>query len=290
MPDGYAIRAGVVVIMACAFPQVIEEGKLYVVEPPLFSFIDNGKSTFVATNREYLTYLQKSFVKKNDLYINGKKLDNNAIFEFLLRNERYLEYLQNVADNNICSMGFTELIIANIMKLGTNKDSLDKWKKLIRDKFSKQLKVEWSEGRIIINGIKDGRWESIELDKELIESKKTKKLLSVMNKNLNNIYGYSIDNGKELIENLSIYQVLTIFNKYSGKNLKRYKGLGEMDAIDLRNTCMDLEHQRSVKITTKDIVKARERLANWHSKKEGARDYRREFMKSYLPDIQDIST
>ena len=288
--DGYSIRAGIVVIMACAFPQVIEEGRLYIVEPPLFSFKDGNEKKFVATNREYLTYLQKSFAKKNTLYRDGKKMNNDAINDFLIRNERYLEYLQNVADNNICSMKFTELVISNLTRLGIEKSSLDKWKKLISKEFSSQLEVKWSEGRITINGIKDGNWESMELDTELLSSKKTNKLINIMNNNLNHIYGYSIDNGKEIKENLSIYDVLKIFNKYSGKELKRFKGLGEMSAVDLRNTCMDLRNQRSVRITAKDVKKARDRLADWHSRKEASRSFRKDFMLQYIPDIQDIST
>ena len=223
--DGMFIRASIVSIMACAFPQVIEEGRLYMVEPPLFAFKDNGKKVFVSTNREYLTYLQKEFAKRNELYRDGKKMDANMIRDFLMRNERYLEYLQNVADNNICSPKFTELVISNISKLGISKDSLEKWQKLIKNEFSSQLKVKWDEGRITINGIKDGNWESIELDTELLDSKKTQRLINIMNNNLNKIYGYSIDDGKQLIKNLSIYDVLQIFNKYSGKDLKRFKGL-----------------------------------------------------------------
>ena len=289
-PDGYSIRAGIVVIIACAFPQVIEEGRLYIVEPPLFGFTENGEKKFVATNREYLTYLQKSFVKKNDLYRDGKKMDNNAIHDFLIRNERYLEYLQNVSDSNICSPKFTELVVSNLLKLGIEKDSVDKWRKLIKKEFSPQLEVEWNEGRIVVNGIKDGNWESIEIDINLLNSKKTNKLINIMNNNLNHIYGYSIDDGKEIKDNLSIYDVLTIFNKYSPKDLKRYKGLGEMSAKDLRTTCMDLERQRCVKITSKDVKEAKVRLANWHSRKEAARNYRKDFMLQYIPDIQDIST
>ena len=66
--------------------------------------------------------------------------------------------------------------------------------------------------------------------------------------------------------------------------------VGEMEEKDLRSTCMDLENQRAVRITTKDIKEARARLADWHSKKEASRDFRRNFMLNYIPDIQDIST
>lgn len=287
-PDGYAIRAGIVTIMACAFPQVIEEGRLFMVEPPLFSFKDNGKLKFVPDNRSYLTYLQKGFAKQHDLYRMGKKMDNDQIFDFLCRNERYLEYLKNVADNNICSMEFTELIISNLNKFGIDKKSVKDWNKLVHKEFSPQLNAEWSDGRIIISGIKNGRYEMIELDEDLIGSKKTRKLLDIMNNNLNVVYGYGIDQSNN--DTMSISSILNAFGKYKGKDLHRYKGLGEMDAKDLRDTCMDLKNQKAVKITSKDIDKAIKDLAFWHSKKQDARDSRREFMMKYIPDIQDIST
>ena len=63
-----------------------------------------------------------------------------------------------------------------------------------------------------------------------------------------------------------------------------------MEEKDLRLTCMNLENQRAVKITSKDVKEARARLANWHSKKETSRAFRKNFMMEYIPDIQDIST
>lgn len=63
-----------------------------------------------------------------------------------------------------------------------------------------------------------------------------------------------------------------------------------MQAKDLRDTCMDLKNQKAVKITSKDIDKAVQDLAFWHSNKQDARDARRDFMMKYIPDITDIST
>ena len=285
-PDGYAIRAGIVVLMACAFPQVIEEGKLYMVEPPLFSFEENGKKKFVSTNRDYITYLQKKFTKENDLYYNGDKLNKEQIFNFLLRNERYLEFLDECAKQNICSNEFTEFVLYNLNHIGVNKSDLETWKSVVKKDFSKQLKCDWVDDHIIIQGMHNGIYEMIELDEALLTSKKTKKLRELMNRNLNNIYGYSINDD----DKLSIFDVLTIFSKYKAKNIKRYKGLGEMSASDLKHTCMDLEHQKAVKITTKDIDKAVKDLALWHSKSLENRNYRKKYMAEYVPDIADIST
>lgn len=288
-PDGLAIRAGIVLIFAVAFPQVIEEGKLYMVEPPLFGFKENGKMIFKATNREYITYLQEKFTKKNDIYFKGVKFKNSALIDFLIKNERYIEFLKNVSDSNVCSPLFTELIMANISEIGIEKDSVDRWNKLISKKFSKQIKAEWHDGRIIISGIKDSRYEMIELDNNLLKSKKTKRLLDLMNQNLLNIHGYTIE-GEINKEDISLYQVLKTFNKYKADGLKRFKGLGEMEAEDLRDTCMDLKRQRCVQIRFSDIDKSLRLLANWHSKKEQYRTLRRDFMLSYEPDLKEIST
>lgn len=289
LPDGLSIRAGIVLIFAVAFPQVIEEGRLYMVEPPLFGFKENGKMIFKSTNREYLSYLQEKFTKKNNLYFKDSKFKSSALIEFLIKNERYIEFLKNVADSNVCSPLFTELIISNISDIGIKKDSIDKWNKLISKKFSKQIKAEWNDDRIIISGIKDGRYEMIELDDSLLNSKKTKKLINLMNQNLLNIHGYSIK-GEINEDNISLYEVLKIFNKYKADDLKRYKGLGEMEADDLRRTCMDLKYQRCVQIKFSDVDKSLRLLANWHSKKEQYRTIRREFMSTYEPDLQEIST
>ena len=63
----------------------------------------------------------------------------------------------------------------------------------------------------------------IELDSDLMNSQKTIKLLDLMSKNLNAIYGYGINDKND--SSMSIYQVLEEFGKYKGKDLKRYKGL-----------------------------------------------------------------
>lgn len=63
-----------------------------------------------------------------------------------------------------------------------------------------------------------------------------------------------------------------------------------MEADDLRRTCMDLKYQRCVQIKFSDVDKSLRLLANWHSKKEQYRTIRREFMSTYEPDLQEIST
>jgi hypothetical protein len=134
-------------------------------------------------------------------------MDKSTIFDFLLRNERYMEYLKSTADNNICSNTFTELIVSNLSKIGIDKSSIDKWNKLVHKNFSPQLDAVWEDGRVVISGIKDGRYEMIELDNDLLESKKTRRLLEIMDANLGVIYGYSIE-GKTHEDNYQFHKYL----------------------------------------------------------------------------------
>lgn len=288
-PDGLAIRAGLVLIFAVAFPQVIEEGKLFMVEPPLFGFKEHGERITKANKREYITYLQNKFTKKNSLYIGKTKLKGESLIEFLMKNERYIEYLKNVADENVCSEKFVELIVSNLNNIGRTKKDVKKWDELVKKNFSKQLNAEWADDRIIVSGIKNGNYEMIEINDELYNSKKTRRLITLMDQNLGNVYGYNIE-GKDEYQDISLYEVFKIFNTYKADNLKRYKGLGEMSGKDLRETCMDIKKQRAVKITFSDVDKSLHQLALWHSKKEKYRTYRREYMLSYIPDIEEIST
>jgi DNA gyrase subunit B len=48
--------------------------------------------------------------------------------------------------------------------------------------------------------------------------------------------------------------VLKVASK--GMNLQRFKGLGEMDAIQLWNTTMDPEHRTLLQVTLEDAVEA----------------------------------
>ena len=160
---------------------------------------------------------------------------------------------------------------------------------IIPENFSSQVSAEWKNNCITISGIKDGNWESLELDDHFLEDRKTKKLLNLMKSNYGRIYNYSIK-GKDAASDLSIADVLRIFSKYKGKNLTRYKGLGQMDPEDLRDTCMDGHKQRLSQITVKDTEVAFTKLALWHSSKQSAREGRRAFMLSYVPDLKELNT
>lgn len=276
-------------MVARAFPQIIEEGKLYMVEPPLFSFKENGKKRFVSTNREMITYLQEKFSKNNDLYRNGTKMSTKSVFDFLYRNERYNEYLKRLADKNICSSEFIELVVTKVNDFGITKSSISKWNPFIKESFSPQLKAEWHDGHIIIYGIKNGRYEDLDLDEYFISCKETRKLIDLMAVNLNVITGYNIY-GSINKSNLTIHKTLEVFENSDGREIKRFKGLGQMSAEDLQSTCLDVQNQRSIRITSKDVTKSVEDLGCWHSAKDFAKTYRREFMAKYEPDIQEIST
>lgn len=287
--DGRAIRTGIIVIFAKAFPQVIEQGKLFMVEPPLYSFKENGKKIFVSTNREYVKYLQNKFCEDNTVYFKDKKMDNDALLEFLVRNERYIEYLKKLSNNNTCSEYLMELIMSNIGNIGISKNSVDEWNKLIKSNFSKQLESYWDDDRIIVEGIKNGTYEMVEINEDLITCEKSSKVLSLIDMNMGNISGYSIKGRYEKNE-LTLFQLLNIFYKYKGDNVHRFKGLGEMNPHDLRSTCMDISKQRTIKVKWKDVDKALRDLAWLHSNKGDSLLKRKEFMKSYIPDITEIDT
>ena len=68
-------------------PFVIEQGKLYVANPPLYG-VQIGKQTkFFADNLEYTEYVQQSFTKDNKVaHISGKEITKKELTKILYNN------------------------------------------------------------------------------------------------------------------------------------------------------------------------------------------------------------
>jgi DNA gyrase subunit B len=287
--DGYEIRDGVALIYAKAFPQIIDEGKLFVIVPPLYAYKDGGKQRFAETNRAYMMYRQEKFTEQNSLWVGDKKLQDDQLLAFLLRNENYVDYMDKLAKNEATGAALMELVLSNVRKIGYDKGTVKDWNKLLNNKFSDQVNAIWSDGRVEIEGIKDGNYELLYVDDELIGSKRAKSVMNLLDSNLGKIYNYSVDGANQL-NNSSIYEVLSIFGKYKGSDLKRFKGIGQMKPEHLRDRCLDLNKQICKRITWGDIDRSMRQLAMMHSGKAKYAAERKMFMTNYKFDPLDIDT
>ena len=279
--DGDEISCQIAMIFARFFPEIVLDGRLYKVVPPLYEARINGESVFIPTIKEYMRYTQKRFAKTHDLKLNGKKMDREELLDFLVEFHQYRDNLRYLSDQYALTPEFVEFLIANL-KVGFENDKVDLWNNKILPSKYRFLRARPGEnGYIEIEGMVGSEYNLFEFNEEFIEDVTERYQI---NPDVE-FYGYSID-GKPL----SLYGVMNEVSKYAPKIINRFKGLGEMSSEDLERTVVDRKVRHSIRLTMNDIERDYERMAVMHSKKPIYSQKRKEFMRNLKFDIMDIDT
>lgn len=233
--DGSHIRTLLVKFILLYCPQIIQGGFLYSAVPPLYGIVEQPgskkkkpKMRYFTEMIDYVKYLQNSFIKENDLRDGkNKSLAKSEVTSILYRNMDYIKELRTVSDTFAIDPLLLEYILGNItLPLQTN--NISKLKKIIISK-GRFLDVRKEKNTIIIEGLYNDRYHRIFLNDKFID--RCNDLLN----HINNTPKEFILNGSKV----TLYEVMQEFKKSEPKNLKRYKGLGEMDPWQLFDSTFD---------------------------------------------------
>ena len=194
-------------------PFVIEQGKLYVANPPLYGIpLTKGKMKFFADNIEYIEYVQSTFCKENVITdLKGKTYTKKEITKILYNNMDYLKFMQQICNRYAIDPYLLEFILYN-----KNFD-FKKFKSTI-EKMFKFVTVTNENGIIMIRGLVNSAYQTIFCGDRLFND--CAPLIDMINRSED----YYKINGKKC----SLYELMLLFNSFEPKNITRYKGLGEM--------------------------------------------------------------
>ena len=194
-------------------PFVIEQGKLYVANPPLYGIpLAKGKMKFFADNIEYIEYVQSTFCKENVITdLKGKTYTKKEITKILYNNMDYLKFMQQICNRYAIDPYLLEFILYN-----KNFD-FKKFKSTI-EKMFKFVTVTNENGIIMIRGLVNSAYQTIFCGDRLFND--CAPLIDMINRSED----YYKINGKKC----SLYELMLLFNSFEPKNITRYKGLGEM--------------------------------------------------------------
>lgn len=262
--DGAHIRTLLLTFFYRQMPQVIENGYLYIAQPPLFKVKKGRTEKYVQNEAEMQNMLFELAADDLAIPIKGQVVKGKALIPHLKRLskfERLMEWFsRRRKDADILKI---------ILNAGINKELLKDQKAL--EKLAKAIEKALPDISIgEINLDEEHQAYSVEIKRQ------NKKVLIDMNflmspefKELENSYSIVKDLGelpykaetkegiKELGSSPELQDYVLIVAK-KGLTIQRYKGLGEMNPTQLWETTMDAEKRTLLQVKVEDTVQADE--------------------------------
>lgn len=263
-PDGDHIASLLLRVFLIIFPGLIESGKVYKCIPPLFGLHKgSGKSAkieYFIERAEYLKYKQELFTKTNSVCdINGDKISSKEMMDILYANEDYIYEIDKVKDNYSLDPVFLEVTLKDYIDNHTINS-----KKLIADIMKRYRFVDTNYDKksntLVMEGLIGNKINTMYLNERFISE--CDRIINIIKANKRFMF---LLNGTPA----TMYQLLQDFeNSSAGNNLSRYKGLGEMEPDQLRDSCLSPDRNRLLmRYTTNDIKEDIEVIRRYESDK-----------------------
>ena len=266
-------------------PQVIEAGLLYAAVPPLYSVKQGKNRVYFPTKLDFAKYIQQIFNKSHVLETldkKSKKLTPSEVTKLYYQNIDYAYTINTLADIFAVNPLLLEAVlfeIANVIDFGQNKDimasgfamasaiknaggddeavknvlnqsiiqtvqysiaglNVDKLRKSITKQF-RFMKVEKKNNTIMVHGEVNEQYQYIFINDYFINNCFTI-LRMIMNVG---IRYYKMDGVP-----VSLYTIINTFDN-TMPSVKRYKGLGEMNASEAAESTLSVENRTLIRYT-----------------------------------------
>lgn len=278
--DGSHIRTLLLTFFYRQMPQLIEQGNLYIAQPPLYK-IKRGtaKERYLKNDRALENYLIEQGTADVTLdFGNGQVLDSETLRQYAegaRQLKPHLEKLsQRVGDADLTEMALLHGILTP--------DMFEQGDQASKEASLKEFVGFLQEKEKSLYGIHAGTWKAdYELDRGFILSLTKRSVTSVFKINRDivnsiesrrihalksnvsiykNAVGRLLYRGKEqaLISGpMSLYEAIIQIGR-QGVNIQRYKGLGEMNAEQLWDTTLNPENRVLLKVQVNHTDKADE--------------------------------
>ena len=262
--DGAHIRTLLLTFFYRQMPQVIEQGYLYIAQPPLFKVKKGKTEKYIQNEAEMQSMLFELAAEDISIPLKGQEVKGKALIPFLkrlLNYEKLLEWFERRRKD--------PKILRFLLEEGINKDMLkdrdvlsgllERMKAAVPGLTIDTPDVDEEHGAFSVEIRKQNY--KILLHMNLLVSPEFRELESLYNfiKDLGKT-PYRIitkDGPKELGSTTELYNFV-FESARKGLSIQRYKGLGEMNPQQLWETTMDSEKRTLLQVTVEDSVQADE--------------------------------
>lgn len=284
--DGFHIRVIFLIFFYKFMPEIIQAGKLWIVEPPLYELKSGKQITYVASQKEYIEACISSMEDVNIEFPkkNGSKIIADAK-EFVTEAFDYLEKLENLSIDYSISKYLLEYIVNGFATYGETPEqfinNVDDWLRMVTKVYPE---VRFDHNTNQISATIDLIDQLIIVDDHLVESlhdlidiqKRYDILIHYTSKTVNTTTTLS-----KFFENIKrFYPVI--------KN--RFKGLGSTEPDASKMVIMDPKTRRIFRVGFEDIEWTTQRLARLVGKTKEDVLERKEMLMDFKFDMSMIDT
>lgn len=247
--DGYHIRTEHLVFFKRFLPQIIEAGKLYIAEPPLYQLTRGKDVSYVATQTEYI---QACIDSIGDLQVEFPQSEyhNMDIKQFVTEAFDYLNILRECSIQRSVNRYLLEHIAYGIVQYGTATNFIENVDKWLRSVSRIYKEIGFNHETNQVTATIDFIDQFVLIDDDLVNS-----LFDIVN--IQKKYGLLIRYVSKKNDTLEQTELSHFFEFIEDKypNITgRYKGLGSSDADVLRSVVMDPRTRRLIRVTADDVM------------------------------------
>ena len=256
--DGAHIVTLLLAFFYTFYPKIIEEGHVYVANPPLKQLImQNGQSFFINTEADYDRLMKEYIVNTFEMYASKtkKRLSEGLFRAYIDANNGYNNIMDNHAAALAIDPSLLEMICINISDVSsaTNDDNNPANKSFYQKTGFKIHRVPGTDLITFDRGIMHA---NLKFD-ELFLNEHFDPIVAKLNEiAICDVYLKGIKSGHEY--HGTIYQLNKIMSGILGNkvNIKRYKGLGEMQGDELVESVINPVTRSISKVTMEQAEKA----------------------------------
>lgn len=266
--DGLFIRSLLCAFYFKLFPEIIEDGRLFIAEPPLYRVADK-KNPFVINKEDYINRYVKAATKDYKLGYRDEKnpinivyLDQKTWAEFLSITSSYVQEMDTLTEHYKVNGRLLEFVLEefawNHFNNGSETDISKEIEKIdiqhLMDRIGAEFpEIFYDDKSGLIKGVIDGKFQLLEISPQLI--RRSIPLIQILD-------DWGPVRGKSLVlkdiktsteHELSLLGILKILRKYQPNILHRFKGLGENDNEDIKTTIMDPNTRMLIRVNISDI-------------------------------------
>jgi DNA gyrase subunit B len=261
--DGSHIRTLLLTFFYRQMKDIIENGYLYIAQPPLFK-IGKGKSEiYLKDETEYNDFILKKICEKNKIKMSSDDefLSDHRLYLFVCSLNEYFHHLDRLEIQGI-SVDIIETMIhagAEDKVFFQNEDNVQRLRNSIMEKGYDADPVEWNEEKGIYE-IKITHPVDIRIGRGFVYSTEYQRCFqsgaNVMPFNHPPFTVVSGENDSQRVDVASLRELICYLMEEGkkGVNVQRYKGLGEMNPDQLWETTMNPAKRILLQVKVEDAL------------------------------------